>query len=218
MRSDAALQPVILTTGQILALALHGILLVLLSLSLRPPLFEPLLEEAIEVALVEEPVPIAPFLPPHAPAPNRAEDTLAPAAPERQTEPPPGEEVRAHRMLSEGILASAASRQARNAFALLDAEERIEQICSLEAMSQVHAWKAEFEPDRVVAFAMEATRLTARSMQADGAALRSKQRWYKLRFTCELSTDQRQVVGFSFTLGLPVPRHEWQRLGLPALH
>ena len=95
------------------------------------------------------------------------------------------------------------------------ADERVEQLCGLEAMSQIHAWKSDFEPDRVTAYAKGATKLAGRALIADGAAFRSKRRWYDLRFRCELSPDQAAIVAFEFRVGEPVPRSQWAKLGLP---
>ena len=68
--------------------------------------------------------------------------------------------ITARTLHSESVLANPRSRGAREALKTLEAGERIEQLCNLEAMSQIHAWKAEFEPDRVVAFALAGTKLT----------------------------------------------------------
>ncbi len=107
------------------------------------------------------------------------------------------------------------SRQAREMLPLLAADERAEQLCGLEAMSQIHAWKSDFEPDRVTAYAKGATKLVGRALIADGAAFRSKRRWYDLSFRCELNPDQAAVVAFAFRVGEPVPRSQWAKLGLP---
>jgi len=82
-------------------------------------------------------------------------------------------------------------------------------------MSQIHAWKSDFEPDRVTAYAKGATKLVGRALIADGAAFRSKRRWYDLSFRCELNPDQAAVVAFAFRVGEPVPKSQWAKLGLP---
>ncbi|RDJ20514.1 DUF930 domain-containing protein [Bosea caraganae] len=126
--------------------------------------------------------------------------------------------VRARRVLSGNVLANPQSRGAREALNQLDDGERIEQLCNLEAMGQVHAWKAEFLPDRVVAYAMAGTKLSRTAMQADGAVFRSRQNWYRLKFKCELSPDRKTIAGFEFSVGDPVPHSDWRALDLPAVH
>ena len=55
-------------------------------------------------------------------------------------------------------------------------------------------------------------------MVADGAAFRSHDRWYDIRFRCEVGPDHAKVVAFEFEVGDPVPRKDWEDLNLPAVH
>lgn len=190
-------------------------------------------DEGVEVELVTpeqlapRPEPQAAQPAPEAPAIAQPEAMSAEPQAPVQPQPPlpippplpaPPAMVRARRLLSDDVLANPRSRGTREALGQLDEAERIEQLCNLEAMGQVHAWKAEFQPDRVVAYAMEGTKLSRTAMQADGAVFRSKQHWYRLKFRCELSPDRRKVAGFEFMVGDPVPRREWAALNLPAVH
>ena len=97
-------------------------------------------------------------------------------------------------------------------------DERVEQLCGLEAMGQIHDWQRDFEPDRVTAYARAATRLSGRVLTAEGAAFRSKRHWYGLRFACTVSADLKRVTAFAFHVGEPIPRERWEALGLPAVH
>lgn len=216
--------------GAIGSLGLHvGLLGALIWLPSIEPL-TPAPEDSIEVELVtqqqaeavaeprqQEPVPEAPK-----PAPPK----ITAAAPQSPPQPRPNTPpvvaapvmIRARRTLSGKVLAEPRSRQAREALTHLDPSERIEQLCNLEAMSQIQAWKAEFQPDRVVAYAMADTRFSAGILQADGAAFRSKQQWYRLRFRCETTPDRSKVAGFEFLVGDAVPRSEWSARNLPTTH
>lgn len=198
------------------AILLHLLLLAALGSVSIEPLIEmaPHLEIDIDVTLLTpgelaamtQPGPAA--TPPPAPP---AEIPSAEAAPATE----PDGTVKASRIMATEALAHPLSRQARETLPLLAADERVEQLCGLEAMSQIHAWKRDFEPDRVTAYAKAATRLSGAALIADGAAFRSKRRWYDLRFRCELSPDRAAVVGFAFRVGDPVPRSQWTKLGLP---
>lgn len=142
-----------------------------------------------------------------------------PAVPEISApRPTPSRVIRAKQLFSGSILGEPRSREARQTLAQLDEGERIEQVCGLEAMSQVHAWNPSFEPDRIVAYSMAATKLSVHTLQADGAVFRSKQRWYRLTFTCEMARDHETVVAFSFEVGDAVPRREWAMRNLPVIH
>jgi hypothetical protein len=126
--------------------------------------------------------------------------------------------IRAGRMLSEATLADPRSRQAREGLRELAEADRSEQLCNIEAMDQLHAWRADLQPDRVVAYAMAGTKVEKNTILADGAAFRSKSLWYNLKFRCELTPDRRKVAAFEFLAGEAIPREEWEERNLPAIH
>ena len=117
-------------------------------------------------------------------------------------------------MLSARTLADPHSRQVRADLATFDGTERLIQICNVEAMDQVAAWKKELRPDRVVAYATAEARLDGRRLVADGAAMRSRRRWYALKFECDLAPVDDEVIGFAFAVGDAIPRSHWNELGL----
>lgn len=216
--------------GVSVSLLLHLVLLVLLGLAALRPREEiaPRPESSVDVELLSSPQfeamirpkPVEEAPRPQPPAPPKAvPETVAPVVPPA-SEPPlePGAMIKASRLMAAAALANPRSRQAREALPHLAEDERVEQLCGLEAMSQIHAWKAEFEPDRLVAYAMVGTKLSGRELLAEGAAFRSKQHWYALRFKCGFTPDHKQVVAFEFRVGDPVPRAQWEMRGLPASH
>ncbi len=218
-----------LATALCLHLALLGALLAARAFSG----FVPMTEMNVEVKLVG-PEALTPPAPPSVPAqappaPPTAEiaspPQMAPATPLQDKPatppaPPPTEPpamITARTLHSESVLASPRSRGTREALKRLEAGERVEQLCNLEAMSQIHAWKVDFEPDRVVAFAMAGTKLTKTALEADGAAFRSRNQWYGLRFRCEMAANGK-VAGFQFRVGEAIPRSEWAAHDLPPEH
>ncbi|HEV2509586.1 DUF930 domain-containing protein [Bosea sp. (in: a-proteobacteria)] len=206
---------------------LFGLLLAIRTLSS----FTPPAETSIEVELIApEALTPTPPAPVQAPAPPPAAEIASPlqpppatAQPEKPATPPvpppaePPAMITARTLHSDSVLANPRSRGAREALKTLEASERIEQLCNLEAMSQIHAWKAEFEPDRVVAFAMASTKLTKTALEAEGAAFRSRKQWYGLRFRCEMAANGK-VAGFQFRVGEAIPRSEWAAHDLPPEH
>lgn len=154
--------------------------------------------------------------------PERLAPGPLPAVVQPETEPSRAAEtpalITARKLFSEGILADPRSRQARQVLAQLEGSERLEQLCNLEAISQIHAWKAAFEPDRVVAYAMGQARLIGNALQAEGAAFRSRRQWYNLSYRCELAAGGSKVAGFQFQVGDPVPRAAWATHELPPEH
>ncbi len=123
--------------------------------------------------------------------------------------------VKPSRMLSETVLDDPRSRNTRQELAMLRPADQIEQLCNLEAMAQVGAWSEEYQPDRVVAYAMADPKLSGNSFSAEGAALHSKRDWYRLRFKCDLTPDHKKVAAFEFLMGEPIPRREWAEHSLP---
>lgn len=204
---------------------LFGLLLAIRTISS----FTPPVETSVEVELVAPealtpPAPAqAPALPPAAEIaspPESAPPATLPEKPATPPAPPPAEPpamITARTLHSESVLANPRSRGTREALKTLETGERIEQLCNLEAMSQIHAWKAEFEPDRVVAYAMASTKLTKSALEAEGAAFRSRRQWYGLRFRCEMAANGK-VAGFQFRVGQAIPRSEWAAHDLPPEH
>lgn len=121
-------------------------------------------------------------------------------------------------MLSGKTLADPRSREAREILAQLADDERMVQLCSIEAMDQIHQWRQDFWPDRLVAYAKADTKISGDILQAEGAAFRSEGRWYDLKFTCELAPDHAKVAAFEFLVGDAVPTDEWEIYNLPAIH
>ncbi|WID95907.1 DUF930 domain-containing protein [Bosea vestrisii] len=218
--------------GLAVALCLHLALLGALLAARTFNGFLPESEASVEVELVgpEALTPPAPPVPAPTPTPPPAAEGVPlpqsppiaplPDKPAVPPVPPPVEPpamITARTLHSEGVLANPRSRGAREALKTLDAAERVEQLCNLEAMSQIHAWKVEFEPDRVVAFAMAGTKQSKTMLEAEGAAFRSRKQWYGLRFRCEMAANGK-VAGFQFRVGEAIPRSEWAAHDLPPEH
>lgn len=123
--------------------------------------------------------------------------------------------IHATAMLSAAALADPKSRQAREMLPHIDATERSVQLCNLEAMEQVHAWKPDFAPERIVAYAMADLAIAGDTIRADGAAFLSGGEWYTLRFDCGLAADHASVASFDFKVGDTIPRDQWDAHSLP---
>ncbi|HEV2570284.1 MAG TPA: DUF930 domain-containing protein [Beijerinckiaceae bacterium] len=124
--------------------------------------------------------------------------------------------IRPSHMLSDHILADPRSRKARATLPKLEIEERMVQICSLEAMAQIEAWQKTYQPDSLVAYAMADTKVEGNTLVADGAAFHSKHQWYNTKFTCDVTPDHMKVQAFAFRVGDIIPQNEWERHDLPA--
>ena len=152
------------------------------------------------------------------PAKPQAEVAPAPRqeskpAPPPQTDPGP-KMTEAQAFYASAILSRPENRSAREALKTLSPEERNEQICDTEAMEQIRRAGAKFRPDRLIAYALENTRVDGDSLHAAGAAFRSAHRWFRLTFDCTLDPKRNTVTAFRFSIGDPIPSSRWSDLQL----
>ncbi|WP_248310220.1 DUF930 domain-containing protein [Bosea sp. 117] len=190
------------------------------------PVLESSREPAMEVEVIgarelaallpaKPPLPAGPLeevLPGASSAPPSASPHMSPARPSQP------DMIEASRMLSERALADPRSRGTRRALTELTDEERIAQLCDLEAMEQIHAWRQSFQPDRLVDYARADARMQDNTLIASGGAFRSHLRWFEVSYRCDLDEGMRKVVGFAFRVGDEIPREEWTALNLPSRH
>ncbi|WP_244482880.1 DUF930 domain-containing protein [Mesorhizobium sp. Root102] len=202
------------------AVALHALLAAMLALMPLPKPPKRLEEEGVSVDILTQqrfeastrppPMPAAPEMPaavpPRAASPAVSQPPAAPAM------------IRPTEMLSAKTLADPGSRQARADFATFASDERMVQLCNLEAMDQIRRWRTDYQPERVVPYATAEEKIDGTMIAANGAAFRSRRNWYGLKFRCQLAGDGESVVGFEFLVGDLIPREKWDELGLPAVH
>lgn len=117
--------------------------------------------------------------------------------------------IKAEKLYSAQVLADPRSRSARKALPQLAPQERVIQLCNIEALAQLRRQRSGFQPDTVIPYAMKDANVTGRMLEAKGAAIRSKRRWYELAFNCEVAPDLKTVVAFEFLLGAEIPQEQW---------
>jgi len=218
-------------TGVVASLFVHGLffLLILMLLPLPKPL-SPLVPDAVRVTVISR-LPALQQQPPKEAPPEAAPprpSKLVSINPERlrprpleapaRKAPEENKMVRATQIFAGAVLATPEARQARMALPTLVDEDRKLQLCGLEAMEQIHVWDNRFQPERLVAYAMEDARISGPSVIADGAAFRSRSRWYNLQFRCKVTPDMRDVIAFEFAVGEPIPYEDWASHNLAAIH
>lgn len=91
----------------------------------------------------------------------------------------------------------------------LDPMTRLEQRCDVEAMERIQKNEPHFSPDKVLAYAFSDPLIKAQSIDADGAALRSHERWYRLSYQCRTGDDQMTVTSFHYQIGAEVSEKDW---------
>ncbi len=113
------------------------------------------------------------------------------------------------RTYAQDALADPRSREVRLALPLLAVDERLVQLCNLEAMEQVRLSGAGLEPEAVVAYAMAELEMGRFTLHARGAAFRVGRHWYNIAYKCTARSDYRAVTDFAYKVGDEIPRSEW---------
>lgn len=93
----------------------------------------------------------------------------------------------------------------------LDPATRLEQRCDVEAMERISRDERKFSVDKVLAYAFSDPVAGTNIIQADGAAFRSHEHWYKLTFVCKTDDEHINVVSFDYDIGDEVPQDQWDK-------
>lgn len=91
----------------------------------------------------------------------------------------------------------------------LDPQTRLEQRCDIEAMIRLKR-EARWAPDKVLAYAYSDPKLSRHRIQADGAAFRSRGKWYHLSYDCSAAPDHLTITAFNYKIGKLIPQSHWQ--------
>lgn len=100
------------------------------------------------------------------------------------------------------------------ALAKLDPEERARQACAILGLDQLRRDKQLPKADRLQASAGEAAAFTDNMVVASSGAVRAKDRWYALNFTCTVTPDRMKATNFAYKLGAEIPEDQWEDKGL----
>lgn len=117
--------------------------------------------------------------------------------------------IKAEKLYSAEVLDDPRSLDARKALPQLAPQERVIQLCNIEALAQMRRQRSGFQPDLVVPYATKDANVTGQILEAEGAAIRSKRHWYGLAFNCEVASDLKSVVAFEFRLDAEIPQEQW---------
>lgn len=179
-----------------------------------------------EAATDELATPAPPIVQPEPPA--RAETSAEPRVPatppslsgkatDRLTQAPSRqrEMVKARTLYTSRLRDTALGRASLADLALADPEERIFQLCTYEAVEQLRREHPDRRFDYAIAEAREEATLSGLTLEAKGAAIQRRDRWYDLSFLCEVASDLMGVTAFSYLLGAEITRPERDDLDLP---
>lgn len=99
----------------------------------------------------------------------------------------------------------------------LPPRRRIAQMCSIEALAQIRATRADSVGLQGVVPNSEKGRvITGNVLEASGGAFNINNRWYDITFHCEVDLDNFKVTSFRFDIGkTAVPQADAVKRGLP---
>jgi hypothetical protein len=113
-----------------------------------------------------------------------------------------------------GVHVALADARFEKSLQMLAPAERLEQLCDYTAMTRIRKDARHFRPDRAVANAMSDVAVSGDTIQAKGAAFRSRGKWYSLTYTCKTNADHLKVESFDYKIGNEIPEAKWAAFGL----
>lgn len=110
----------------------------------------------------------------------------------------------------------AAGQEARfeRSLKMLEPTERLEQLCDYTAMTNIRKDSKDFRPDRAVAGARAEPHVIGHSIEAKGAAFRSRGKWYTLTYNCAADAEHMKVLSFKYVIGEEIPESKWAAFNL----
>ena len=96
----------------------------------------------------------------------------------------------------------------------LEPEERAHQVCNLRGIDAVRKGSRLKGVDRVTTTMQKPATFRDNVVTAKGGAVRAKNHWYFLDFTCAVTADQMRAKTFDYKLGGEIPEAKWEDYGL----
>lgn len=102
----------------------------------------------------------------------------------------------------------------KDQMAKLDPEERAHQACAIKGLEAIRKDKKLPGADRLKTGIFGRAVYTGNEVTAKGGAVKAKNHWYKLKFSCTVTPDQMKATIFTYELGSEIPQAQWEDLGL----
>jgi len=109
---------------------------------------------------------------------------------------------------------AASAGKLEKSFEKLDPEEIARQACIVAGVDQIKRDKALPRVDRMKTGILEPAVLNGETLTGKGGAVRAKDKWYAVAFTCALTEDHKKATSFAYKIGEEIPQEKWEDLGL----
>ncbi len=96
----------------------------------------------------------------------------------------------------------------------LDPEFRAHQVCIIRGLEAIRREGRLPGADRMKTGILSPARFEGTKVTTQGGAVRARQRWYALKFTCTVTPDQMKATSFTYEVGKEIPEAKWEQLGL----
>lgn len=96
----------------------------------------------------------------------------------------------------------------------LDPEERAHQVCVMRGIDTIRHDRKLPKVDRIKTSIFGRATFNGTQVAAVGGAVRAKDRWYGLKFKCDVTPDQMKALTFTYEIGKEIPEGKWDDLGL----
>lgn len=99
----------------------------------------------------------------------------------------------------------------RTQFERLDTQTRLEEVCDTEVALRINRENPTLRADKVVAYTFKQPDERNDRVVADGAAFRSRGKWFHLQYTCQTGPHHLDVHSLSYEIGAEIGRALWNR-------
>ncbi len=113
-----------------------------------------------------------------------------------------------------GLVSPAGAASMDQSLLQLDPEERARQVCILKGILDINRAKKLTGVDRLKTSILSRATFDGKTVVAKGGAVRAKDRWYQVKFTCAVTNNQMKATSFDYEIGAEIPENKWEDLGL----
>jgi hypothetical protein len=96
----------------------------------------------------------------------------------------------------------------------LDPEERAHQACIIKGVDTIRLDRKLPGIDRLKTSIGGRATYTGTQVASTSGAVRAKSHWYKVKFKCDVTSDQTKALTFTYEIGPEIPEAKWNDLGL----